>query len=337
MKRSIIAILLLATLCFSSCASFSAAPRTKEWYDYFDTVVVLIGYEDEESFEKTAAEVEKILGKYDAILDIYDEESELCRVNASAGGEPVAVSAELIKIIEFSKEMYGYTNGECNVMFGAVLSLWHQYRERALAGDPAVPAMEELLPLSEHCDIESVTVDKEAGTVTLTDPEASLDMGAVAKGYVADVIASYLRDEGGEGYAVSVGGTVVAVGEKPNGDAFTVGVENPDPDSGDAYVSRLTLEGGGVATSGSYQRYYECEGKRYHHIIDKDSLFPENEFLSVTVVAESATLADALSTAIFNMTYDEGERFVASHDGVEALWVLANGEVRQSEGFPSEK
>lgn len=334
MKKVVIAVLSLAALCFSSCASFSHAPETKEWYDYFDTVVTLIGYEDEEAFEKTAAEIEDMLKKYDTILDIYSEDSELYRLNA-AGGEPIAVSAELVKIIEFSKEMYEYTNGECNVAFGAVLSLWHRYRENALAGNPELPSRGELLSLSEHCDIQNVTVDEIAQTVTLEDPLMSLDMGAVAKGYVADVIAEYLREMGKTSYAVSVGGTVITVGNKPDGETFTVGVENPDPDSGDAYVSRITLSGRAVATSGSYQRFYDYGGVRYHHIIDKDTLFPENEFLSVTVVAESAALADALSTAIFNMTIETGERFVASHDGVEVLWVLSDGSVRRSDGFPS--
>ncbi len=334
MKKGVIAVLLLAALCFSSCASSSRAPESKEWYDYFDTVVTLIGYEDKEAFEKTAAEIEGILKKYDALLDIYSEDSELYRLNA-AGGKPVAVSAELVKIIEFSKEMYTYTNGECNVAFGAVLSLWHRYRENALAGDVAIPSRGELLSLSEHCDIQNVTVDEIAQTVTLEDPLMSLDMGAVAKGYVADVIAEYLNGAGKTSYAVSVGGTVVTLGYKPNGDAFTVGVENPDPDSGEAYVSRITLDGRAVATSGSYQRFYECDGVRYHHIIDKDTLFPKNDFLSVTVVAESAALADVLSTAIFNMSIEAGERFVASHDGVEVLWVLSDGSIRRSDGFPS--
>ncbi len=337
MKRCAFAILLLAALCFSSCASFSPAPETKEWYDYFDTVVTLIGYEDKESFGKTAAGVEKILEKYDAILDIYSEDSELFRLNAAADGEPVDVSAELLDIIKLSKEVYSFTDGECNVAFGAVLSLWHRYREDAIGGKPAAPSKEELLPLSEHCDINAIVIDEDAGTVALTDPLMSLDMGAVAKGYVADVIAEYLREAGKTSYAVSVGGTVVTVGKKPDGEDFTVGVENPAAESPDAYVDRITLDGCAVATSGSYQRFYEYGGVRYHHIIDKDTLFPENEYLSVTVVAESAALADALSTALFNMTPEAGKRFVESHGDIEALWVLADGEVRKSEGFPSKE
>lgn len=332
MRRYIAILLLAAMLMLSSCALYDA-PQSKTYYDYFDTVVTVIGYDDDGGFDTACGGIEAILQEYDQMLDIYSSTSAVSGVNAAAGKEAVAVPEELIDIIEYSIEAHTLTEGKCNVAFGAVLSIWHDYRTRALDGDTGVPAYGELLDAAAYCDIGDVKLDREGGTVYLDDGEMSLDLGAVAKGWIADRIKDYLVESGKDGYAVSVGGTVVTVGEKPNGEAFVVGVENPDEESGEAYVARVALDGGALATSGSYQRYYDYDGVRYHHIIDPDTLYPENELLSVTIRADSAALADALSTAVFNMSLDEGEAFVDSLDGVEALWVTSDGEIHKSDGF----
>ncbi len=332
MNRYIAILLLAAMLALSSCALYDA-PKSKTYYDYFDTVCIVIGYDDTDGFDTACGDIEKILRKYDEMLDIYKGASAISRINGAAGTEAVAVPEELLEIIEYSIGMHTLTKGKFNVAFGAVLSIWHEYRTRALDGDVAVPTHGELFDAAEHCNADDVKLDGEGGTVYLADGEMSLDLGAVAKGWVADRIRDYLADSGKDGYAVSVGGTVVTVGNKPNGESFVVGVENPDEESSEAYVARVALDGGAMATSGSYQRYYDCDGVRYHHIIDPDTLYPENEFLSVTVRADSAALADALSTALFNMSLGEGEAFIDSQNGVEALWVLASGEIRKSDGF----
>lgn len=324
----------------SSCAS--SLPNSRTYYEYFDTVITVIGYDDgdgdgdgdEAEFDSVCDEIEDILKKYHTMTNIYSADSDVSRVNASAGKEAVTVPTELCDIIEYSIEMNELTSGKCNVAFGAVLSVWHDYRTRALDGDADVPPHDVLAAAAEHCDAGDVKIDRDGGTVYLADAEMSLDLGAIAKGWVADVIKDRLVDLGKNGYIVSVGGTVVSVGEKPNGADFVAGVENPDVETdGVSVVARFELDGDAVATSGSYQRYYEFNGVRYHHIIDSDTLYPKNEFLSVTVRADSAALADALSTALFNMSFDEGEALVDSLDGVEAFWVMADGETRRSDGF----
>ena len=158
----------------------------------------------------------------------------------------------------------------------------------------------------------------------------SLDVGAIAKGYAAEMIAESLREKGISGYLISIGGNVCAVGAKPDGKQWTVGIEDP---FGDGFCETVGVRDVSVVTSGSYQRYFELDGVRYHHIIDPDTLFPENRFVSVTVISGNSALADALSTALFNMNIEQGKALVASLEDTHAMWLTADGEKLCSDGF----
>ncbi len=324
-----VTLLFACFLALPSCSSSLVSPRQRVYYDYFDTVITVTGYDGD--FDATCETLEALIAKYHSLCDIYGD-GKMKTVNETAGIAPVEVPDELFDLLLEAKNAYGMTNGKCNVAFGAVTSVWHSYRERALKGDHAVPTMDELAEAGKHTDIDSLILDEKAKTVYFADPDLRLDLGAFAKGYVADLLVSELTALGKTNYAISVGGTVVASGAKNTGDGWRVGVEHPD---GGAYVARVEIADGlALATSGSYQRYYEYEGTRYHHIIDPETLFPENEFLSVTVAAATAAEADAFSTAIFCMSLDEGKAF-AKASGVEILWVLADGSVTMTDTFPN--
>ncbi len=325
--------LLFACVCasFFACSAPRVSPREAVFYDYFDTVITVSGYD--EDFDETAAKIEEILRKYHTLCDIYSD-GTLKSVNETAGEAPVAVPEELFELLVYAKDAYERTNGKCSVAFGAVTSVWHSYREQALANEYAVPTESELKLASEHTDINDLILDADAKTVYFADPELSLDLGAFAKGYVADIIANELCALGKTSYALSVGGTVITTGAKSFGESWVIGVENP-ADTSEPYVARVALSGDrALATSGSYQRYYEHGGERYHHIIDTETLYPENEFLSVTVAADSAADADAFSTAIFCMPLSEGKTF-AEENALGVLWVLPDGSVVTTDGFPN--
>ena len=166
----------------------------------------------------------------------------------------------------------------------------------------------------------------------LEDSEMSLDVGAIAKGYAVELVASELEKEGVSGYALSVGGNVRCIGEKANGDRWEIGVQNPDLFSSQAYFTKVYLTDQSLVTSGNYQRFYTVAEKQYHHIIDPKTLFPKDEYASVSVIAGHSGLADALSTALFNMSYDEGLA-LAEKEGAEVAWVYPDGSVRMTEGF----
>ena len=188
---------------------------------------------------------------------------------------------------------------------------------------------------SYHTNIEDIIVDAENSTVYRADRELLVDVGAIAKGYAVEMAAKMLEDKNIKGYLINVGGNVRAVGAKADGEPWSVGVENPDSSSDDAYASYLDITDEALVTSGSYQRYYEFDGIRYHHIIDPETLMPSAYYLSVSVLCDDSALADALSTSLFSMPLDDGKLIIESTEGVEAMWILPSGEKTYSSGFNS--
>ena len=306
--------------------------------DYFDTVVTIVGYEEtEEEFNRVSDEILSQLGEYHRLYSIYhrfDGIENLCTVNELVDGRhrTVTVDRRIIDMLLYAKEMYEATDGLVNVAMGSVLSLWHNYREIGM-DDPAnasLPPMDKLLAASEHTDISMLVIDEENSTVTLTDPKMMIDVGAIAKGYATEQVAKFLEEQGITGYVLNVGGNIRAVGSKDDGNPWTVGIENPMSED---YFAYLEIKGMSVVTSGSYQRYYYVDGKKYHHIIHPDTLMPSEGFLSVSVICRDSGLGDALSTALFCMPQDEGLSMIESIPDVEAMWVTDDGEKAVSSGW----
>ena len=210
-------------------------------------------------------------------------------------------------------------------MMGSVLSIWHKHRTEGVS----LPDMNALVAANEHTSIENLVIDRENMTVEITDPEASLDVGAIAKGFTAELIYNMLAERGICGYAINLGGNLRTVGTKPDGSGWVSGVQNPDKNAAAPYVATLTISDSALVTSGVYERYYTVDGVQYHHIINKDTLMPERNYLSVTVHTESSTVADALSTALFNMSIDEGRAVISSLSDTEIIYVLADGSVER--------
>ncbi len=343
MKRKIYRIALclcfVLCICLASCEGGDQKNKYTEYsMDYFDTVISIIGYEKTEAeFDAVADEILSELGEYHRLYSIYhrfDGLGNLCTVNELVDGahRTVTVDKRIIDMLLYAKEMYTLTDGIVNVAMGSVLSLWHDYRELG-SDDPAqaaLPPRDKLKSAAEHTDINKMVIDEENSTVTLTDPQMRLDVGAVAKGYATEMVARSLEERGITGYVLNVGGNIRAIGKKPDGSEWTVGIENPN---GGEYLAYLEISGESVVTSGSYQRYYVVDGKRYHHIIHPDTQMPAEGFESVSVVCRDSGLGDALSTALFCLPLDTGLELVESMNGVEAMWIDEDGTKTVSSGF----
>ena len=332
-------LLLLLASAFTSCGR--EAQKFSEYsFDYFDTVTTVTGYADsQEEFDAIADEVFSMLGEYHRLFTIYhryDGMENLCTVNELVDGahRTVTVDRRIIDMLLYAKQAYEMTGGKVNVAMGSVLSVWHEYREDGMdePWNAQLPPMEQLQEAAQHTDIDKVLIDEQACTVTLTDPQMRLDVGAIAKGYAVEMVARQMEQKGIAGYVINVGGNVRTLGAKPDGSGWTVGIENPADDAED-YLAYLQLDGESLITSGSYQRYYVVEGKRYHHIIDPVTLMPADYFTSVSIVCDSSADGDALSTALFCMTYQEGLALIESLDGVEAMWLTVDGKQYYSSGF----
>ncbi len=337
-KARLAAIMLLLFL-FSLLSAASCAPKkkgdpepkTRIFYEHFDTVSVFYDYTgmDSAEFRSLADSVEAAISHYHKLFDIYHEYegiTNLATVNRLAGQGRVKVDPAIIGLLSFSVEMYHLTGGKVNIAMGAPIALWHELRVSA-SSEPRIPTEEELTALSEHISIDSIVIDKEALTVEITDPLVRIDVGAVAKGYTAELIKDELLSMGKSGLVLDMGGNLCAVGSKPSGEGWKSGIRNPLylNEGEEPYVRTVILKNASLVTSGVYERYYTVNGVRYHHIIDPETLMPSYRYLSVTVQTEDSGVADALSTAIFNMDYEEAVDFIREFGKAEVTFVFNDG------------
>ncbi|MBR2926530.1 MAG: FAD:protein FMN transferase [Clostridia bacterium] len=329
-----------------SCASPSGKepqePKTqaKSYYEYFDTVSTVLSYagDSADTFYANCDAVSEILQEYHRLLDIYYEHTginNLKTVNRNAGVAPVKVDRKLIDFLLYAKEIYALTNGATNIAMGSVLKLWHDAREKGI-DDPQhayLPSDSDLAEAAKHTDINSLVIDEAAGTVFLTDPLMRLDVGAIGKGYATERAAELLIARGVSAYVLNIGGNIRAIGAKTSGRGWSTGITNPDKTAGKEFVCTVEIKDTSLVTSGDYERYFVVGGVRYHHIIDPKTNQPAAYFSSVSVQTKDGGLADALSTALFCMSYEEGLALINGIGGVEVVWVGKDGTVKLTNGI----
>lgn len=336
-KIWLFSLILILSMIISGCGQTAQEKEkiqyTKTYMDVFDTVTTIIGREEsEEVFQKKAKQIHDALLTYHQLFDIYNEYDgvvNLKNVNDLAGKEAVVVDEKILDLLLLCKEEAELTNGAVNVALGSMLDLWHEARTEGVehpenAKLPDKDALEEAML---HTDISKVIIDEEAKTVRFADEKLKLNVGAIAKGYATEKAIEGINGN----YLLSVGGNVRVTGPKTDeGTPWIVGIQ--DPDKLDSYCYRLAVTGGSVVTSGDYQRFYEVDGKRYHHIIDPETLMPAAYYRSVTVLCEDSGRADALSTALFNLPLEKGKE-LAETAGVEVLWIPVSGDAVMTDGM----
>ena len=330
MKSKIVSVLLLLCLCLMlvlpSCSSF--ALYEKFYYDLFDTITVIRGYAKSSSdFEESCNTIYNELQTCHKLFDAYNEYegiNNIFSVNKNAGVSPLTVDGRIIELLEFSKQMYEKTDGALNVAMGAVLELWRDCREK---NENKLPYEDELKEAAEHCDINGLVVDKESSSVYLEDRNMSLDMGAIAKGYACDRVTALLPSTKLTAALVNLGGNVMTYGEKPDESGWNIGVNSP---LGEGNLFEVECSDLCVITSGDYQRYFVVDGKRYHHIIDPETLYPGSLFCQVTVICENGAMGDALSTALFLTELEKGME-IADLSGAAVVWVATDGTVYKNQ------
>ncbi len=327
--KIVLSLLLLVPVFLSfSCGKKRTYQKTS--IAYFDTVITVTAYaESQAEFDALAEEIFAEFARYHKLYDVYNEYegiTNLCTVNKTAGNAPVPVDKDIIALLDFGKEIHALTNGHTNIAMGSVLSLWHVARSTK-----TLPLHTSLTEAATHAEIDNLILDEENNTVFFSDPDLRLDVGAIAKGYAAERIACALEEKGISGVLLDAGGNLIAVGEDT---AWKVAVQNPDIEADDPYLQILYLQTGSLVSSGSYQRGFTVDGVRYHHIIDPKTLYPVNTFIIVSVLCPDSGIADALSTALFNLSYEEGLALIESLSDTEAMWQTANGELLYSSGFP---
>lgn len=312
---------------------------TKSYLEYFDTASTIVGYEtSQEEFDANCAIVEEQLKHFHELYDIYNSYEGVTNIhdiNKEAANAPVEVDEDIIALFEFCREMYDLTKGKTNYAMGSVLSIWHRYREEGNYDyfSAEVPPMEMLEKAAEHCNIDDVIIDKENSTVFFADPMLKVDVGAIGKGYATERIAQQLEEMGVDNYTLNIGGNIRTIGSKADGTGWVAGIQNPDLTSEQTFLLKVAFSDLALVTSGSYQRYYYVGETKYHHIIDPETLFPKDDFAAVSILTPDSGVADAVSTACFNLTLEDGMELIESMENTEAMWVEPDGTIHYSSGF----
>jgi thiamine biosynthesis lipoprotein len=351
--KKLIVLLLSIILIISGCVNKEKLLQSEfngyekysyEFFGAFDTVIQIIGYaRSEEEFEQY---VQRAKGRYEKLHIMFDKYNNypsinnIKTINDSAGKSAVVVSQEIIDLILFSKEWYQKTDATFNIALGPVLSIWHDYREEGKS-DPehaAIPTLEELQKAAIFTDIDKVIVDEENKTVFLSDPEMSIDVGAVAKGFATEIVRRELIEAGMKSCIISCGGNVRIIGQPLDGkrSKWGIGIQDPQGNAlipNDEPLDTVYLKDTSLVSSGDYQRFYVVKGRVLHHLIDPKTLMPADYYRAVTVMVEDSGIADIMSTAVFLLPYEESSKLVKSINGLEALWIFPDGTIKSTQGM----
>lgn len=310
---------LVAALFVTGCAS---AERKKDSVVgfYLDTVITLTAYVDDVSVLNDALQE---CGRYEALLSRTVEGSDVWRVNHAAGA-PVTVSGDTIEIIEAARRVSELSGGAFDISIAPASTLWD-----FTSGEKVLPDASALEAAARLVDYSRIVV--EGDTVTL--PEGMMiDLGGIAKGYIADRVKAYLEARGVESAILSFGGNIVAIGQKPDGNPWKVGIQDIDRPTGE-YMLVSKNFGGSTVTSGIYERGFEVDGIWYHHILDPATGWPvQNELASVTIFSDSSMLGDALATAAFALGTEGGTALIEGIEGVEAVFIARDRSVTYTSG-----
>ncbi|MGM9916114.1 FAD:protein FMN transferase [Anaerotignum sp.] len=280
-----------------------------------------------EDGEELIIDAEQEIRRLENLLSVTMDGSEIKQINENAGKAPVRIPTETLELLQTSKDLGAETGNAFDIAIYPVVKAWGFTEEEQSV--PPQETIDQLLPLT---DLDDLILDKENSTAYLEKEGMAIDLGGIAKGYASDSVKALLKGKGVESALLSLGGNICTIGSKPDGSPWKTAVQNP-LDAND-YVGLLEISDTCVITSGGYQRYFEEKGKQYHHIIDPATGWPaESGLLSVTIVCESGTKADALSTALFVMGLKDGLEYWRTQDDFEAIFVTTDGEVVATEGL----
>lgn len=323
MKRFVVSIALL--LVFPGCADSRLKTMQKTERIMGTQVTVTVVAQDRAAgnaaIDAALAEVKRL----DAMMSLYQESSEIRRVNSAAGKHPVIVSPEMIEVVEAAAQISELAGGAFDITIGPLVLLW-QNRLR----ENRTPAATELAAAAQRVGYKNSVINKQASTLFLKKPGMMLDFGGVAKGYAADKAAAVLRKHGIENGIVAVAGDIRVMGRRPDNSPWRITVQHPRELSKSLAV--LALSDRFISTSGDYERFQIVQNKRFQHIVDPRTGRPSQGIISATLIGANGAHTDALTTAIFVLGMEKGLRLV-NKLGLEAVLADDSGRIVMTDGF----
>lgn len=258
--------------------------------------------------------IEETFEYYDNLTNRYNSTSELSKINHIEG--TFEINKDLYNLLEYSINYYDETNGLFNINMGSIIDVWKEYKEKG----SGVPSKKEL---EKDTHINNI---KLLGDNKVYVNNVNIDLGGIVKGYVTKLLGEYLDKQGIENYIINAGGNVIVGKKEPY---YKIGIENPNSSE---ILDIIKGNNICVVTSGGYNRFYEYEGIKYHHILDPNTNYPSNYMQSVTVISKDCALSDILSTTLFLMDIETGKEFIKEYD-VDVIWYDNDNNIIKTEGI----
>lgn len=312
---------MVATLCSCSLPAKNDKGYTKNGF-YLDTIITITLYCDDA--KEQINNCFKIAEKYDNLLSRTKENSDVSRIN-NAHTEFVAVDNDTVDIIKQGIYYGDLSNGAFDITIGRLTSLWDIQNR-------TIPPTET--EINDALGFTYKNIEINGNNVRLLSDKEMLDLGGIAKGFIADKIREYLLSQGINEGVINLGGNVVCLDKKNGKTEYNIGIQKPFDESGQPLCS-VSVYNKSIVTSGDYQRYFEYNGVKYHHILDVNTGYPvNNELDSVTIICDSSTAGDALSTIAFSYGLDKGKAFIEALPDTEAIFVTKDGKIINTPNVP---
>lgn len=329
---SITALAVFIIITHTACGGEAPVSKTDFCLDTSCTITI---YDDmkKADAEQIIEDSFSLMRDYERMLSKTISTSDVAKMNSSEG-QWTEVSDETIEVIRMANMIAYESGGAFDITIGKVTDLWDFKGE-----SPEVPAGEDISDALRHVDYKRITTG--GGRVLVSDPEAEIDLGGVAKGYIADKTAAFLEEKGIMSAVVNLGGNVVVIGEKGEDTPWTVGIERPFTDRKEL-IGTVEVTDATVVTSGIYERNFEADGKIYHHILDPETGYPaETDLEAVTIIAKKGNsgFCDAVSTACLILGKEKAMEFIRQLQtnypdrGIEAAFIDNNGDLVQTDGM----
>lgn len=319
-----VCLMLIGLVTFMKLTNNNANQLSKTGY-YFDTKIDITIYGlPTKSANTILDKAMDLCSYYEHLFSKTLEDTDIYRINTS-NGSPTFVDAETINLISLACQYSEESNGIVDPSVGLLTDLWHITEE-----DFNLPSNEEINKAKEHINYNNILIDDANKTITLLDPQMKLDLGFIAKGYIADKLKELLISEGVSSALINLGGNILCINTKPDGSNFNIGVNDPKKPYENA-IKTLSINNKSVVSSGDYERCVTIDDKLYHHIISIKNGYPAESNLSqVTIISDSSVEGDALSTICFILGSEEAKKYLSdNHPNIEAIFVDSSGQIIQ--------
>jgi thiamine biosynthesis lipoprotein len=319
-KRTLIFFGLIIPLLLTACQVKTPTPSYKEYSGFaMGGVIQYKLYGNEENTTAAFTEISQLFLDLDQEFSANREDSNLSLINAQASSQPIAISQAMLEVLQLSLEIEQASQGAFNPVIGPLVKLWKIGFEAAHV--PTDGEIQLTLPLMNSKDM---VLGNDPLQISFLKPGMGLDLGSVVKGYAAELAMNLCQEYELHGALISVNGNLAIYGQRPEGALWNVGIVDPRGENGEV-VGSIALENITVATSGDYERYFEVEGVRYHHLLDSKTGYPaETDLISVSIFSPDGALADALSTATFILGHQQGEALLKNYDEIDYLLIDQN-------------